>query len=228
MTIAASMIFRQCVEALNDLTSVTWPMAELARHFNAVQRQIVTVRPDATATAAALALVAGTRQTIPNDGLKLIRVVRNTNGPAIRQIAAKELDNFNPGWHTLTGSTTILHYMFDPREPRVFYVYKPASVGASVDLVYGKYPADISIPAAGSIWSDATGNMDLPDIYERPLIDGILALAYMRDDENGNPGRAQSYRASFADALGIEAKATLAISPAAMVTSRGAGAPPAA
>ena len=135
MTTTAQSVILRAATTLQDLSAVRWSTAELVRYLNDGQRDIVLVRPDATATLASLTLAAGARQVIATAGAKLLEVIRNTSGTkrAIRLVARKLLDAQNSSWYSLTGVTEIKHYMFDQREPRLFYVYPPApSSGASV------------------------------------------------------------------------------------------------
>jgi hypothetical protein len=214
MPISAQSIIRRCVETLQDTTSIRWPINELVRYLNDGQREVVLYRPDSMVTNATSALAAGSKQSLPANGSKLIEVVRNTNGRAVRMTNREILDAQIPGWHTLTGSTNILHFMYDPRDPRVFYVYPPAAPGASLDIVYSAYPTDIAEPADGSLYTAVVGNIGLPDIYGNTIQDYILYRAYTKDSEYaGNAQRAQAHYAAFANALGIEIKATVAVAP---------------
>jgi hypothetical protein len=104
--------------------------------------------------------------------------------------------------------------MFDPRDPKTFYVYPPAGAGASVDLVYAAYPTDIVEPADGALYTAVSGNTSLPDIYGNALGDYVLYRAYTKDSEYaGNAQRAVNHYTAFANSLGIELKATLAVAP---------------
>lgn len=215
MPISAQSIIRRAVETLQDPTSVRWPISELVRYLNDGQREVVLYRPDSMVTSTTRTLTTGTRQTLPN-GSKLIEVVRNTGGTkrAVRMVNREILDAQTPGWHNLTGATDILHYMYDPRDPTVFYVYPPAATGASVEIVYAAYPTDIVEPADGSLYTAVSGNISLPDIYGNVIQDYILYRAYTKDSEYaGNAQRAQAHYAAFANALGIEIKATVAVAP---------------
>ena len=217
MSITAQSIIRRCVDALQDPTSIRWPVAELVRYLNDGQREVVLHRPDATRKLASVPLAGGSRQTIPNDGLKLIDVPNNTSGTkrAVRQVNSEILDAQTPGWHGLAGVTEILHFMFDARDPTVFYVYPPAAAsGASVEALYAATPADVIEPADGALYTAVTGNISIPDIYGNSLQDYILARCYMKDSEYaGNAQRAQSHLALFTTALGIELKGTIAFGP---------------
>ena len=219
MSIAAQALIRRVVETLQDTTSIRWPVAELVRYLNDGQREIIVHRPDAMVTNASVSLASGTKQSLPANGAKLIDVVRNSAGNkrAIRMCAREILDAQSPGWHNLSGVNEIVHFMFDPRDPKVFYVYPPAAAsGASVDLVYSALPTDIAEPAAGTDFAAVTGNISVPDIYSNALQDYVLYRAYTKDSQYaGNEARAQARYAAFANALGIEIKATVAVAPSA-------------
>jgi len=219
MSIAAQALIRRVVETLQDTTSIRWPVAELVRYLNDGQREIIVHRPDAMVTNASVSLASGTKQSLPANGAKLIDVVRNSAGNkrAIRMCAREILDAQSPGWHNLSGVNEIVHFMFDPRDPKVFYVYPPAAAsGASVDLVYSALPTDITEPAAGTDFAAVTGNISVPDIYSNALQDYVLYRAYTKDSQYaGNEARAQARYAAFANALGIEIKATVAVAPSA-------------
>jgi hypothetical protein len=217
MPITAQSVIRRVAETLQDTTSIRWPVNELVRYLNDGQREIVLHRPDSMVTNAAQPLVAGSKQAIPSNGAKLIEVIRNSGGAkrAIRMCEREILDAQAPGWHNLTGVTEVLHFMYDPRDPKVFYVYPPAAAsGASVDLVYAALPGDVTEPADGATYTAVTGNISVPDLYANALYDYILARCFMKDSEYaGNAQRAQAHYTLFASSLGIELKATLDFSP---------------
>lgn len=217
MTTAAQSIIRRVVETLQDTTSVRWPVAELVRYLNDGQREVVLYRPDSMVTNATVTLTAGAKQALPSNGSKLIDVIRNSAGNkrSVRMTARNILDTQTPSWYNLTGVTEILHYMYDPRDPKVFYVYPPAAAsGASVDLVYSAYPSDITEPADGAVYSAVTGNISLPDIYANILADYIMYRAYTKDTEYaGNAARAQAHYAAFQAALSTEMNGTTGVAP---------------
>lgn len=216
MAIAAQSIVRRVVETLQDNTSIRWPVGELVRYLNDGQREIVLYRPDSMVTNATVTLATGSKQALPANGAKLIEVIRNSGGTkrSVRLTNREILDAQSPNWHNIAGTTDILHYMYDPRDPRVFYVYPPATSSASLEIVYSAYPTDITEPAAGTTYVDVTGNISVPDIYGNVIQDYMLYRAYMKDSEYaGNAQRAQAHYAAFANALGIEIKATVNVSP---------------
>lgn len=232
MAITAQSIVRRVVETLQDNTSVRWPVNELVRYLNDGQREIVLYRPDAMVTNAAVALTAGSKQSLPANGAKLIEVVRNTAGTkrSVRLVNREILDSQSPGWHNITGVTEILHFMYDPRDPKVFYVYPPAAAsGASLDVVYAALPTDVTEPADGAIYTAVTGNISVPDIYGNVIQDYILYRAYSKDSEYaGNAARAQAHYGAFANALGIEMKSTVNFQPNTVANPNRTTAAPAA
>lgn len=216
MPILAQAIIRRCVETLQDNTSIRWPINELVRYLNDGQREVVLYRPDAMVTNASITCLAGSKQALPAGGSKLIEVVRNSGGNrrSVRMVNREILDAQTPNWHNLTGVAEVLHFMYDPRDPLVFYVYPPATISAGLDLVYAAYPADVTEPADGALYTDVSGNISLPDIYGNVLQDYVLYRAYSKDSEYaGNGNRSQAHYAAFANALGIEIKATVAVAP---------------
>jgi len=217
MTITAQSIVRRVVETIQDKTSVRWPVNELVRYLNDGQREVVLYRPDSMVTNASLTLAAGPKQAIPSAGSKLIDIVRNTSGNkrSVRMTSRDLLDTQTPNWYGQTGVTEILHFTYDPRDPKVFYVYPPAaSSGASLEIVYSAYPTDITEPADGVLYTSVSGNISLPDIYGNVLTDYILYRAYTKDSEYaGNAQRAVAHYSAFKEALSTELSATTGIAP---------------
>ena len=146
MTTAQSII-TQAHELLQDPDGTRWKATELVAHLNDGQRALVELRPEMFAVTVAASLVAGPRQTVPAACAELLEIPCNTSGNAIRPVERAQLDAIEPNWYTKTGTTAIKHTMVDAREPNVFYVYPPAAVGASVDLVYSAWPADVPAPS---------------------------------------------------------------------------------
>lgn len=216
MPIPARSIIEAAAERMQDSTFVRWTVPEHCRYFNDGQREILIHRPDAKPVHLAHALVAGTRQVIPASGSKLLDVIRNTAGTmrAVRKCDREILDAQHPGWHGYEGSTEIQHFMFDPREPRVFWTYPPAAPGASVDVLISGYPDDITVPAEGAAIEAVSGNLDLQDEHANALRDYIVFRCYSKDAQYaGNAERAAAHYTLFANALGIELKGTLLAAP---------------
>ena len=223
MTISAQSIIRRATDLLQDQTSVTWPASELVRWLNDAQRAIVKARPDAMNTTTTMTLAAGSRQDLDNAALtpppaKLIEITRNmaatSSKGAVTLIPRKVLDAQTPNWHNIPGTVNILHYMFDARDPKTFYVYPPALATAQLEVMYAAYPTDITEPSDGALWSVVTGNLSLPDIYADDVLNLILFRAYSKDMESaGNEARAAAYLNMVTASLGAEIAATVAVAP---------------
>lgn len=227
MALTAQSIIQRAVQVLQDTTSVRWPTDELVRWLNDGQREIVLYRPDANTTTATGTLAAGTRQNLVGmtgitNPAKLIDIMRNMAASsakkAVRLIDREIMDAQTPGWHSITSTVDVVHFMFDPRDPRAFYVYPPATSLAQLEITFSAYPTDISAPT-GTDYTGVAGNISVLDIYGNALLDYILYRCYMKDSEYaGNAGRATAHYGAFANSMGIEFKATVMNAPALNVT----------
>ncbi|MDR0215546.1 MAG: hypothetical protein LBJ15_16310 [Comamonas sp.] len=217
MAIAAKSVIHRGVVTTQDTTSIRWPVDEWVRYLNDGQREIMIHRPDAFNKSATVDCVVGTKQALPSDGVKLIDVQRNataTSQRAVRICSREILDAQVPNWHGIPGAAEIVHFMYDPREPKAFWVYPPALEVAKLEINYSATPTDIVEPAPGSDYQAVEGNISVADIYANALLDYMLYRVYLKDaDYAGNGARAQAHYAAFATALGIELKTTLAAAP---------------
>lgn len=223
MTISAQSVFQRATDLLQDQTSVRWSVNELIRWLNDAQRAIVKVRPDTMNTTATMTLAAGSRQDLDNAALtpppaKLIEITRNMAASSLKHavtlVPRQILDAQMPGWHNIDGSVNILHYMFDARDPKTFYVYPPALATAQLEVMYAAYPTDIVAVADGSLYTAVNGNLSLPDIYADDVLNLVMFRAYSKDSEYaGNEARATAYLNMVTASLGAEIAATIAVAP---------------
>lgn len=201
--ITAKSLVTRAGTLIQDATSVRWPITELLDWFNDGQREVVLLKPEASVANRAVLLAAGaTKQTLPDGqgiyaglpvGIILIRVVRNmgsagtTPGNAIRIVDREVMDSQSPSWHADANTFDyIKHYMFDPLDPKTYYVYPKAPAAALyVDLVYSCSPANCTINGVTN--NGALGTVDsvmsIDDIYANALLDYILYRAYSKDAE---------------------------------------------
>jgi len=194
---------------LQDNSKVRYQNSELLKFFNDAQKEVVLHRPDANMNNTAVDCVAGSKQSLPTDGLRLIDVVQNTGGRAVTQISRQVLDETLPDWHTATGST-VLHFVYDAADPKNYYVYPQATANTDLDIIYSSAPADIAI----ADFETDTTTITLDDIYANCILDYILYRLYQKDSEYaGNPQRSMMHYQSFANALGIKTQADSATTP---------------
>lgn len=164
---------------LND-NGVRWVTAELVRWFNEAQLQIVQMFPPANTKNVSVALVPGTKQTLPPSAILLIDIVRNmgasgtTPGKIIRVTTRESLDSADPNWHASAPTQLVSNYMYNPADPTHFYVYPPQPASPShVELVYSAVPATV----------DGNGSLGLPDQYSTAVLEYVLYRAFSKDAE---------------------------------------------
>lgn len=209
MAITAQTQIKQIATDLNDITSIRWTIPELCQFYNDGQRDIVVNQPNARNIRTTLALVAGYKQALQAGGEMLVDVLSNSGAPnrAITKTNRKLLDAQLPNWRSQTGVVEILHFMYDPRDPKNFDVYPPAALGASVEYEYVGLPVDIAIPGAGTTYADVTGNFGLSDLFSNALVNYIKYRCYTKNTEfAADPGRAQAFYQAYANDLGVELK----------------------
>lgn len=194
MAIQVSGILTRAKRILQDTTGIRWPDLELLDWLNDGQREVVLLAPQAGSATVPFTLVDDTRQTIPDDGTQFLKLVRNIGGRAIRQTQHAILDSQVPEWHSARG-TEVMHYTFDPIEPRTFYVYPVGTT--SVELVYARAPQ----------LATAQGNITIPDVYANVLLDYVLYRAYSKDaEETANRELANTHYTRFVESLGMKAQ----------------------
>lgn len=221
----ASDIIDRARVVLNDADATRWLNDEFFKWINDGQRVIVMVRPDASVANEPVNLVAGTKQSIPATGLRLLDVVRNVGaspgnagGRAVRIVDREVLDTQNPNWHSDTGVTTVKNFVYDNRDAKNFYVYPPAAVGARVEIIYSKVPTNVTA---------TSDNLSVDDIYTDALLNYVLFRAYSKDAEFAqNMQLSSSYLGIFNSMLGIKTQKDVAYSPD--LNSKGAMPSPAA
>jgi hypothetical protein len=197
---------------LQDNTNVRFPNSELLKFFNDAQKEVVLHRPDAKMVNTTYACVDGSKQTLPSAALRLIEVVRNVGGRAVTQVQKRILDETLPNWHeTTAGTNKIEHFVYDPADPKNFYVYpKGASGTHSLEIVYSSSPSEITI----SNFDSDVQVISLDDVYANCILDYVLYRSYQKDSEfAGNAQRAMMHYQSFANALGVKTQADGATTP---------------
>ena len=179
---------------------IRWTNDELCEWLNEFYQSAVGLKPDVSTVNTDLALAAGTKQLVPLDALRLIDVVRNTNGRAVRVMTRHALDNMRRGWHSDPESTEIECFVFDDMDPQTFYVYPPAAMGASLEIIYSTVPESHDVSAGFAVYSLEA--FKLQDAYAPCATDYILYRAFSKDAETGaNLNRAQVHYSAFMQQL---------------------------
>lgn len=201
MAVTVASVIDRVEQILQDTTSIRWPEAELVLWVNDAQREIALLKPDASAANETITLAAGTKQSIPTGGNRLLRAVRNmsaasggTGKRSVRLVSREILDAQTPDWHdsSVTGDAAhtdvVKHYIYDEQNPRNFYVYPGVSGNAYLEIIYSANPATVT----------ASDNLSIPDIFANAVMNYVLYMAYMKDAEYaGNQQRAGSHYQLF-------------------------------
>lgn len=208
---------------LQDVTSVRWPVLELQGWLNDAYREIVNLRPDSNTQTGTYSCAAGPRQVLtaqfPN-ALRLIEAIRNvattSDKRAIRLIDRRVLDEQRRTWYAETSSVTLQHYMFDPRVPKEFLVYPPASSLAQLEVAYSSVPTAHTLTEA-QLTNPATAEViRIDDSFANALIDYVMYRAYSKDAEYAaNANRAVAHFQAFQNALGVKGQTEAASQPGA-------------
>jgi hypothetical protein len=198
-TILASALISKARILLQDPSAVRWTDGELLGWLNDGQRAAVVEDPMVYTKVVAIPLVAGTKQSLPADGVKLVDVRRNmgaagsTVGNAIRRVDRKQLDSLVPDWHVTAATTVVRNYSLD-ETPDVFYVYPPSTGSWQVEAEYCALPADVA--TAGNA-------ITLDDTWANALLEYMLFRAYGKDQEFiGNAEQSVLHFNAFRAALG--------------------------
>lgn len=200
-------VLDRCETILQDTTNTRWSKQELLNWLNDAQLAIVSRRPDTYITNQAFTCAAGTKQSLPADGLRLMRVVRNKAGKAVRRIEERVLDDQVPEWHVNADAATVEHFVYDELDPKTFYLYPAPAADVEVDIVYSVAPPAIAI---ADFSTDVT-TITLDDSYLNPIIDWILYRAYSKDaDYTSNAQRAQMHLEAFRMGIGDKTQADAA------------------
>lgn len=204
-TILASAIIDKAEIILQDTTNVRWTSDELLGWLNDAQREITLAKPETSVKTTAVLLAAGTKQTLGSgstaDAIMLLKVIRNmgtngtTAGNAVRVVSGEILDAQRPGWHAETSTSSVQHVVYDPRNPKQYYVYPPNTGTGYVEVMYSCTP--VNVATVGS-------TITVDDVFANAIMDYILYRAYSKDVEYaGNAQRAVAHYTAFANSLGL-------------------------
>jgi hypothetical protein len=206
---------------LKDTTGVRWPVLELQYWLNDSYKEIVNLRPDASADTGEFTCVAGYRQNITTTfatAVRLLDVIVNTGAQstkrAVRLIDRRSLDDQRPNWFAEKPSVTAEKYVYDPRMSKEFLVYPPAALGMKLEIMYSVLPTPHTLTKAQLENPATTDVIKLDDTYANPMLDYIMYRAYTKDSEvSGNANRAIAHYQAMTNSLGIKTQSDQASQP---------------
>jgi hypothetical protein len=199
-----------------------WRNSELLGYLNEAYQDIVRLNPDANAKNEEITCVAGTKQSIPATGLRLLDVIRNITPSkrAISSVPRRQLDSTIPEWHgsEVSVGKGVEHYTFDAIDPKNFYVYPGATIeneaagttNILIEIIYSAVP--IAHMIDGEAIPEDVVNID--DVYVPAVKNYIIHRAYDKDAEfSGNAEKANNYYQRYLQALGNKQQIDMATSP---------------
>ena len=185
MTSSRSVVQDLQVTQLNDPEGVTWTEAQLISALNQALRMLQLLRPDATAKHAIVNVQEGPRQSIPIDGVRLIRVVCNVrsngaSGQVIRLVQKEDLDSASGSWMQATG-LLVKEYMYDSRIPKQFFIYPAVTVEKQIEIEYS---------ARADTVTNLNFDQPLPvdAMYSQPIQELMMYKLLSGDATNGASG----------------------------------------
>jgi hypothetical protein len=187
-----------------------WTDAELLRWINDFRMALITRKPSSCSKITTIALVAGTHQTIPDNGTQLFDVICNmgtsgtTPGRSIRRTDRQSLDDDDLNWHAGAESAEISQFTYDDRNPKDFFVYPPAQVGTKIKMSYAAIPDAITSKA---------DNLDVGLEVMDAAVNYVAYRAKSKDSQYANAAEAAAFYGAFGDALGIQVQTQTAASP---------------
>jgi len=191
MALLVSDIIDDVRTLLIDTLKVRWPDVELINWLNDAARQIVVMKPDSNPSTEEFTCVAGAKQTLPAGTVMLFDIPANTGADesAVTFVSRKVLDSERPTWRNTAQSAISSYYMYDEWQRDNFYLYPPATVGSTVEVVLAKEPTKVTA---------LTDAFPLQDIYGPIVTNYIIWRAYSKDsDFSGNLPLTTSYYQAF-------------------------------
>jgi hypothetical protein len=196
MTVTANTIItRVRTQLIDERPTQRWSDDELLRWLSDGQRTMVAMDPSLGVIVDSQQLVPGTQQQLPEGGFLLMDIQLNmghdgqTPGRVITVVSRENLDRTDPNWHASRRSDVTLHYIYDPKQPRIYYVYPPSTGVGFVNLARAHVPPDFVTLA---------DPLTVPDLYQTGLFDYVMFRAHQKDsDYAAGDQKAQGYLVLF-------------------------------
>ncbi|UKA12930.1 DUF6682 family protein [Photobacterium damselae] len=199
---------------LEDPAGDVWSKTELTAWLNDAVLAVVNRRPELAAKYSVFTTVNGARQTLPQDGFRLIRVEHNDfSYSAINEIPMSLIDRQIPQWRMPVNAVDIELYCYDLTDPLTFYVYPAPTKGLSIWITYAAKPTELV--------NDAD-LIPLTDDFKNAVIDWVLYRCYSKDDQSANAQRATMHLQAFENGIGKKTQIDASIVPD-MAAGVGAG-----
>ena len=165
----------------NDPNDVVYSLSQKEQALNEAIRAVSLHRPDSAAITTNVALVSGTKQSLPSDCVRLIRVIRNKSGPggtttgkSVRLMDLNRISDRVVDWHNVTGDD-VLEYGYEQSNQNTFWVYPHIGSASNkfVEVIYQR-----SIPDVVS-----ADTFPINDLYSVAVKEWMLYSLWSSDNE---------------------------------------------
>ena len=161
---------------------------------NQALKRVQLLRPDLFSFVGTVACTAGeVIQTAPSDSLRVIEVYSIVGGGGLVEADREVLDQTIPTWVNDTAAAAV-NWMRHVRNPNKFFIYPQAPSGQTLNIEYSQVPSTYAGAAAVTL---------LPDAYFPVVVDVVVFLIESVDNENVTSQRAQLYKDSYTEMLGV-------------------------
>lgn len=201
-------IINRVNDALVDDQFTRWPKNDLLSYLNEAQKAIVLIRPDSFVIDVELTCTDGTKQALPDEALRLVDVRYNSvSKRAIVKKERSEITEYDPGWYGTTGETDAEAFVYDERDPKVFFVYPGLAAGSKLDIVCSKTPAEIPVADID------TASSSLQSVYTNAIVEFMLYKAHSKDFEYSEQQKAVTHYQMFRTILNAKSEGEIGMTP---------------
>lgn len=204
MTVLASTILDRVSSTLLDTAQRTWSQAEKISYVNEALKATAQIHNDFFVVEASFTPAVGAEQVLPDDGVGLIDIPRNTGGRIVTQVDKTLLDEAARFWPASTKEPVVEHFTFDPRNPRRFVLFPPNNGAGAVDMIYGAVPPDVTAP---------TDVIDVQSSYEPALVQYTLYCCWTKNAKRQDLAKASACYQQWGMLLGMDSKTITAMTP---------------
>lgn len=168
---------------------------------------IVSLATSANPVTATINAVAGTRQSIPETGVRLL-AVNTVGGRAVRMVERGAKDDADPYWRNEPAGSIASEYILDVRMPREFDVSPPVQAGTPIVLSYDDTPEEYDFA------TDADPDITIQSIYAAAMVDYAVYRCLSRADVNTPEWtKAGQHYKTFMDKIGGKTQLDVSQSP---------------
>lgn len=181
-----------------------WTNAELLSYYNIGITRIIAALQESLTKTVALDLVAGVEQTLPADGVRILKVMSNVPYAGLKragiiEVSAEALQDAGD-WYGKPPTKYVRHVvMYDPDVEALRYRVDPPNDGTG--QVMGLYA--YAPPEATAV----TDDFGLTEAYRDPMKNYILGTAFEKQSSKMDLPRATFYMQAFNAGVGIKEQA---------------------